>query len=162
MDRVSVVPSTEELKEPHALKGPQPPESPIRDARSSKAMMDECLALLQQIDPSISLNMTTRKAKDGNFTGLLVGGEPHDFILFNPRKTMPLRVRVKIVAIEKANQWRERLKAAGFTLIPCSEAKRARDPETEQRKVRFSLPREQFNANLLMDLFRESYKDCGF
>lgn len=157
-DQFAMKPSSDVLKEPHAPKAAQPLESAIRDGRSSKAMMDECLALLKQIDPSISLNLSTRKAQDGSFIGLLIGTQPHNFILFTPRKTMPLGVRV-FVATERANGWRERLKAADIKLISVKESKRERNPKREQRIVRFSLPKEKFDGNLLTDLFRESYEN---
>jgi hypothetical protein len=152
--------SNEGPTEPRTSKPKQPLESPIRDGRSSKEVMEECLAVLKQIHPNINLNYVTRKAQDGTHTGLLVAGKAWNFIQFNPTKTKPLVVRVKLPTIEGATQWKERLKAVGIEAIERPEKLRT-NPEEERRKVRFGLSKEQFNADLLLGLFRESYEAYG-
>jgi hypothetical protein len=135
------------------------PKPDVNESRDSQIALTKCFNLLKEIDPGTTPNYKTRKAQSESYTGLLVNGQSKNFILFYPRTSKPLGVRVKVAGAERGNEWRRRLQQAGGLEIRISDKKLQKDREEELRKIRFSLPKEQFDAdrNLLRELFCESY-----
>ena len=79
-----------------------------RGSKKSLAIADECLAILQEINPSLELKYNKY------YIGLAESGKPNNFIVFRAKKHF-LRAEVKISAQE---EWTSRLEEGGLVTIP--------------------------------------------
>jgi hypothetical protein len=125
-----------------------------RSSTASTDLVDECVALLKQIDATI-----TRQEWSQRRTAIKVNGR--EFVVIRAETLEP---RVKIRAfLAGRDEWRNRLRGAGLEVYVASKKKKTEAQEKKEgRLVRFWLRKEQLDHNreLIRSLFRQSLQEC--
>ena len=113
-----------------------------KGSRESVAIADECLEILREIDPGLSLNYNK------HHIGLAKGGRANNFVVFRARRKF-LRVEAKV---NDKDSWRSRLEDAGFAVQQASKA---------HKRLIFLVKSEDVGQNqrLLRELFETSHRE---
>jgi len=115
------------------------------EERGSKASMDvadECVSILREINPAISLKYNKY------YIGLAMAGRPSNFVVFRARKQF---LKVEAWANNR-NEWMSKLEEAGVVVFPGG-------PTRKSIHFRLILSEVREHHELLKELFETCYKE---
>jgi uncharacterized protein with ParB-like and HNH nuclease domain len=106
----------------------------------SMSILDQCLTILQVIDPKLSFNFTQA------YIGMIADHKVQNFILFVPKQTF-IRAAIKV---KNADKWLKELEEKGFKVLSISK---------RSGRMKFRITKEDIlkHRDFISSLFVESY-----